>query len=311
MKHDLKLNIEIQPDAAIEMVADQRKLKQIMFNLLSNAVKFTLDGGSVQVTARRVKGRGSRSKENQKEEAVRPYPEDSLLDPCYLTLDPDRDFIEISVTDTGIGIKPDDLPKLFKEFSQLETVYTRKYAGTGLGLALTKKLVELHGGKVWTESEYGKGSRFTFTIPVRHVAAVEMAAAEKGKGKLPAQGGYALVIEDDPKTLAMLENSLKTAGYDVIMASCGEAGLEAAKKKVPDLIVLDLMMPGISGFEVVDALRSDEKTSSTPVIILTAMDLSQEEKAKLKDSARYITEKGSLSKEEFIGIVKKIVGEGG
>ena len=300
MKHNLKLSLEISPDADEKIEADERKLKQIMFNLLSNAVKFTPDGGSVQVTARRgVRDLGL----GVSEKGPIPNPQQPT---------PDRDFIEISVTDTGIGIKTEDMPKLFKEFTQLESVYTRQYAGTGLGLALTKKLVELHGGKIWVESEYGKGSRFTFTIPVRHIAAVEsVPAAGKGKGKLSGQGGSALVIEDDPKALAMVENSLKAAGYNVITASGGEAGIEAAKKKTPDLIVLDLMMPGISGFEVLDALRAGEKTCSTPVIILTAMDLSPEERRKLKDRVQYIAEKGSLSKEEFIGIARKVVGEGG
>ena len=163
MNHNIKLTLDIKPDADIEIEADERKFKQIMFNLLSNAVKFTPDGGSVQITARKVtppslpldKGRlGGVSKE---EPTPNPQPPT-----------PDGDFIEISVTDTGIGIKAEDMPKLFKEFSQVESAYTRQYEGTGLGLALTKKLVELHEGKIWVESEFGKGSTFTFSIPVNH-----------------------------------------------------------------------------------------------------------------------------------------------
>lgn len=155
VKQNLKLVLEIGPEAHIEIEADERKLKQIIFNLLSNAVKFTPDGGSVQITARKIG-----SSEDRKDEAS----ETSAL-PRFRT---DKDFIEISVTDTGIGIKAEDMPKLFKEFTQLESVYTRRYAGTGLGLALTKKLVELHRGQIWVESEYGKGSRFVFVIPVSY-----------------------------------------------------------------------------------------------------------------------------------------------
>lgn len=142
IKHNIKLSLEIEPDSDIEIEADERKLKQIMFNLLSNAVKFTPDGGSVHITARTVT-------------------------PPNLPLDKGRQggVIEITVEDTGIGIKPEDMNKLFKEFSQLETPYEKRYEGTGLGLALTKKFVELHGGKIWAESEYGKGSRFSFVIP--------------------------------------------------------------------------------------------------------------------------------------------------
>ena len=139
MKHNLKLNLEIEPDAYNEIEADESKLKQILFNLLGNAVKFTPDGGSVSVKARRIQNSESRIQE--------------------------KGCIEIAVTDTGIGIKPEDIPKLFTEFTQLESAYTKEYAGTGLGLALTKKLVELHGGKIWVESEFGKGSRFVFVIP--------------------------------------------------------------------------------------------------------------------------------------------------
>jgi signal transduction histidine kinase len=135
MKHGIRLNLEIEPEADIEIEADERKLKQIVFNLLSNAVKFTPDNGSVRLSAKRVQRL--------------------------------RDFVEISVVDTGIGIRPEDMPKLFTEFSQLESAYNKKYEGTGLGLALAKKLVELHRGRIWAESEFGKGSKFTFIIPIQ------------------------------------------------------------------------------------------------------------------------------------------------
>lgn len=154
MKHMISLNLEIVPDADIEIEADERKLKQILFNLLSNAVKFTPGGGSVSIQARLV---------NSKQywmNGKKLFTGDYSLTTC-------RDFIEISVEDTGIGIKPENMDKLFQEFSQIETPYEKKYEGTGLGLALTKKLVELHGGKIWVESEFGKGSRFSFVIPVK------------------------------------------------------------------------------------------------------------------------------------------------
>jgi len=133
LKHNIRLSLDVAPQADIEISADPKKLKQIMFNLLSNAVKFTPDGGGVAVSAKRSA----------------------------------EDFIEISVKDTGIGIKPEDLSKLFQTFSQIESTLTKTVEGTGLGLALTKKLVELHGGKIRAESEFGKGSRFIFTIPVK------------------------------------------------------------------------------------------------------------------------------------------------
>jgi signal transduction histidine kinase len=147
LKHGIKLSLEVEPEADINMPADPKKLKQIMFNLLSNAVKFTPSGGSVTVNAKRSKSIPLAMQKADMPEA--------------------GDFIEVSVKDTGIGIKPEDLSKLFQTFSQIESVYSKTVEGTGLGLALTRKLVELHGGRIWVESEFNKGSKFTFIIPVK------------------------------------------------------------------------------------------------------------------------------------------------
>ena len=141
LKHNLKLSLDIEPDAEIEMEADPEKINQILFNLLSNAVKYTPDGGHVGVHARLMK------------EGIKTGNEVSS--------------VEISVIDNGIGIKPEDLSDLFQVFRQLESPYSKRYSGTGLGLALTKNLVEFHGGKIWVESELGKGSKFTFVIPLK------------------------------------------------------------------------------------------------------------------------------------------------
>jgi len=142
VKQGIALSIEVEPDADIHVEADERKIKQIVFNLLSNAVKFTPDEGRVMMRARMT------VVENEGEQ---------------------RRMLEVSIEDTGIGIKEEDLPKLFGEFTQLhQSVYTKEYAGTGLGLALTKRLVELHHGSMWVKSEFGKGSRFYFTLPVSY-----------------------------------------------------------------------------------------------------------------------------------------------
>lgn len=145
MKHGIRLSCDIPPEVEIEIIADERKMKQIIFNLLSNAVKFTPEGGSVTLRARLLKA------------------SEAGLD----DLQSDEKCVEVSVSDTGIGIKAEDMDKLFKPFSQLESPYSKKYEGTGLGLSLTKRLVELHGGRIWVESEFGKGSRFSFVIPIR------------------------------------------------------------------------------------------------------------------------------------------------
>ncbi len=134
LKHDIRVRSEVAPDIG-EIVADERRIKQVIINLLGNAFKFTPDGGSVTLLGQRVKVA-------------------------------DADFVEISVNDTGPGIKEEDMQKLFKPFGQLDSSLVKKYEGTGLGLAISKKIIELHGGRIWVESEFGKGSRFVFVIPV-------------------------------------------------------------------------------------------------------------------------------------------------
>jgi signal transduction histidine kinase len=128
-RHSIGLGLQVEP-GIVDITADERKFKQILLNLLSNAVKFTPDGGRIDVTARR-----------------------------------EKDEMVVAVHDTGIGIAPEDQAAVFEEFRQVGRDYTRKQEGTGLGLALTKRFVELHGGRLWLESAPGKGSTFTFTIP--------------------------------------------------------------------------------------------------------------------------------------------------
>jgi signal transduction histidine kinase len=146
-KNNIALAVEADPDLSM-ITADEPKFKQIMYNLLSNAIRFTPNGGRVKVTARRVRRGAGRELE---------------------MLGADRgDGIEVSVSDTGVGIKPEDQERIFREFEQVDSSYARAQPGTGLGLALTRRLVELHGGRIWVESEGdGKGSTFTFVLPDR------------------------------------------------------------------------------------------------------------------------------------------------
>jgi signal transduction histidine kinase len=175
MGRGTNLEIRIDPDADIVIEADERKLKKIMLNLLDNAIKFTPEGGAVHVHARKVhssqitvhgKGNSSQSSSQFTVDSSLIEKQSSAVNSEPSTVN-NRDFIEISVTDTGIGIGEKDISRLFSEFTQLESPLTKKYKGVGLGLALTKKLVELHGGRIWAESEFGKGSKFIFTIPVK------------------------------------------------------------------------------------------------------------------------------------------------
>lgn len=163
----LSLETGLLPETELE--ADRSKLQQVIFNLLDNAVKFTPAGGSVRVAARRVQSSELRfQKPNVIIMPPAPPPPLNLRANCRLDgAGGEGELIEISVIDTGIGIEPENMPRLFNPFQQLESPYTKKYMGTGLGLLLAKKLIELHGGGIWVESKFGKGSTFTFAIPMK------------------------------------------------------------------------------------------------------------------------------------------------
>lgn len=296
LKHNISLSLEVMPDADITIAADERKIKQIMFNLLNNAVKFTPDGGSVSVRARRTQDAGYMIQDKEKTERDM-HRASGIMHP---------DFVEISVADTGIGIKHEDMPKLFKEFSQIESPYTKDYEGTGLGLALTKRFVELHGGKIWVESEYGKGSRFMFTIPAKDAGKPKLQLLEEKRSKEKER--LAVVIDDDPNALRIVEAALISDGYRVIKAANGKDGIEVVKTKKPDLVVLDLMMPEVNGFEAAEILRSDERTSKIPIVVLTSMSLSPENKKRLEGKVEHITEKGKLTRTGFIEEIKRALG---
>ncbi len=270
LKNGIALKMELAPEVDVRIQADQRKLKQIMFNLLSNAVKFTPAGGTVDV------------------EAVR-----------------DGGFIQITVADTGLGIKKEDIPKLFQTFTQLESVYTKEYEGTGLGLALTRRLVELHGGRIWVKSLFGMGSRFSFTIPLLQSASNEPPAIRSTA--IHGKGSTVLLIEDEPLTLDALENALQCSGYRVLRADDGAKGFEMALHESPDLIILDLIMPGMNGFDIADQLFSANPDTAMRILVLTAMHLSAADRERLAGKVWRIAEKGSLSTHELINLVEDAV----
>lgn len=183
----LSLETGLPPETEIE--ADRVKLHQAMFSVLDNAIKFTPAGGNVRVSARKVEvgklGRweGDIKREAEKIRSCEDVTTNSLTSQPLNFLTSDADSIVISVTDTGIGIKEEDMQRLFKTFEQLEAPYTKQYKGTGLGLVLAKKIIELHGGRIWVESVIGKGSVFTFSIPVEQAGARDEGRETTGEGR--------------------------------------------------------------------------------------------------------------------------------
>ncbi|HHT9110672.1 MAG TPA: protoglobin domain-containing protein [Candidatus Brocadiaceae bacterium] len=225
---------------AERLKADIVKFKQILYNLLSNAIKFTPEKGKIIVRT--------------------------------TSLKKEKDFIEVVVTDTGIGIAPEDYPKIFVEFSQVDSSTTRMFEGTGLGLALTKKLVELHGGKIGFESKLGVGSSFCFTLPVN-------LCAQSGKEKdailihaEPKEYETILVVEDDPKTSELLCLFLNKSGYQTMTAFDGEEAIQKARKFKPFAITLDVMLPKRDGWEVLKELKADKDVKDIPVLVISIID---------------------------------------
>jgi PAS domain S-box-containing protein len=257
-------HIRLEVDAADDLgfiQVDARKVKQIAYNLLSNAVKFTGEGGQVTLRASRVAradvGRLSSSP------AARSFP---LADNEF------QEFLEINVTDSGIGISPEGLEGLFKPFSQIDSGLSRKFEGTGLGLALVKLLAELHGGTVAVESAVGEGSCFTVWLPVR---APEEAA--RTPAKLPAalfvqgQAGArtALVVDDEVKSADLIRVQLETEGFKVLHATSAEAALELAMQQPLSLIILDIVLPNMDGWELFSRLKQVPELRRIPVVIIS------------------------------------------
>lgn len=237
------------------VTADKVKMKQILYNLLSNAIKFTPDGGVVRLTVS----------------------EDKTPDKCFPGGTPDIACIQISVQDTGIGIGPEDKERIFDEFEQASAVFSKKYGGAGLGLALTKKLVELHGGTILVESNLGEGSTFRFWIPVSTpvagaVPAEHIEAVSLNFPWMKAEAPLLLVVEDDLSTAELLTLHLTQSGYKVAHAFNGEEAIEKAKKLLPFAITLDILIPKKDGWEVLQELKSDPVTSAIPVIIHSIVD---------------------------------------
>ena len=250
------ITMDVQIADGIDLITGDRvKIKQVLYNLFSNAIKFTPEGGRVGIKA------GYADKANGH------YPPEQ---------EAKVDFLKFSVIDTGVGIGPEDKDRIFDEFEQVDTTLSREWGGAGLGLALSKKLVELHGGQITVESNLGEGSTFTFTIPV--TSAVEAVFPEEPEAIslnfpwMKEEAPLILVVEDDPATAELLTLHLTQAGYKVAHAYNGEEAIQKAKSMKPFAITLDIMLPKKDGWEVLQTLKSEYYTSEIPVIIHSVVD---------------------------------------
>jgi len=226
------------------MSSDLTKTKQILLNLLSNSSKFS-ENDAITLEAQR-------------------------------KTEDDQDWIYFCVKDNGIGMTPEQQSKLFQNFTQADASTKRKYGGTGLGLAISKRFAEMLGGTVWVESEFGKGSQFFVKLPAQLISDKPQPTKQERIASqlsaIPSEGGVILVIDDDPTIRNLLKAYLSKLGYQVAVASDGQEGFELAKKLQPHAITLDVMMPGMDGWEVLSKLKADPHLSSVPVIMLTIVE---------------------------------------
>ncbi len=233
-----EITLEVESGADLRMTADDSKVRQMVLNLVSNAIKFTSRGGSVGIRAARV-----------------------------------GDWIEIAVTDTGIGIDAKDLPHLFTEFHQLDSGPGRRQEGTGLGLALTRRFAEMHGGHVSVESEVGLGSTFTLTLPIETAVPAGFATATQPETIIAdLSRPLVLVVDDSPQAATILAHHLDAGGFRTAIARTGPEALSMASDLQPVAITLDILLPEIDGWEVLAQLKASELTRNIPVLVVSIVD---------------------------------------
>ncbi len=262
---DVDLIFEDGP--ALEMHTDEGKVAQILRNLISNALKFTV-AGEIHVSAHR-HASGA--------------------------------MITFAVSDTGIGIAPEDQERIFEEFSQVHGRHQTSVKGTGLGLPLSRRLAELMGGEIWVESELGKGSTFYLSLPVT-LPGLELSTTPSAR--------RVLIVDDDETFRYVLRQLIgEREGYSFEEAHDGVAALESIRTHAPDLILLDLQMPRMNGFEVMDALRDDERLRAIPIIVCTSAPLNRETLAATEQQGIPVISKHDISRERVRAVVTEALKE--
>lgn len=266
LRRDETCELVFEVDADLpELQTDEGRLAQILRNLVSNALKFTAQG-EVRVRA---------------------------------SADPDPGWVRFTVTDTGVGIAAHDLERIFEEFVQIEGAHQVGLRGTGLGLPLSRRLAALLGGGLTVESELGRGSTFTLRMPaVLPVAAADEAPRGRRGATLPAAAPAsaprtALVVDDDEIARYLARGLLAELGCVVVEAPGGVSGLARATELRPDLIVLDLQMPDMDGFEVLARLRADPATAAIPVVVRTSRQLNADDLAAIGHVAAIVGKDGA------------------
>jgi signal transduction histidine kinase/CheY-like chemotaxis protein/HAMP domain-containing protein len=271
-------------EAKIQVTSDAAKCSHILYNLIGNAVKFT-EKGKVEVSAM-VNG---------------------------------NDF-SIKISDTGIGISEKHLPHIFEEFRQADGSASRKFGGTGLGLAIARKYANMLGGTISVKSTPGKGSEFELTLPLSYAAEKRIDPGETAtrlnhplsrmvSEPLPGSSAKTILLVDDSEpAIIQLSDFLEDSGYRILIARDGAGALGIIAQTIPDAMILDLMMPGINGFEVLQTLRNAEPTALIPVLVLSARHITSSELRFLKrNNVHELIQKGDVNRKELLTAVAAMV----
>jgi len=238
------IHVHFHPgEVSWQVQADERQLKQVLFNLLSNAIKFTDENGSVGID---------------------------------ISADQKPGQVNLVVWDSGIGIRQSDIGRLFQPFVQLDSGLSRKYEGTGLGLALSAKLIELNGGRISVESEGlpGRGSRFIVTLPAETANSDDLPGLDLVNEEFlqtTGCGKWILVVEDNPANLETMVSFIELSGYEVLVARDGQEAIDRTRDAHPDMILMDIQLPVIDGLTAIRIIRKELGLTRIPIIALTAL----------------------------------------